>query len=77
VTYHVSLAVKSIAAREIRVRLVTVLGEVIASRVLPVTTTWVTVSFEVTPIGRYEDVTLELEVGASSQRIWIDDVSLS
>jgi Carbohydrate binding domain len=77
VTYHVSLAVKSTAAREIRVRLVTGLGEVIASRVLPVTTTWVTVSFEVTPIGRYSDVTLKLEVGASGQRIWMDDVSLS
>ena len=77
VTYHVSLAVKSIAAREIRVRLVTGLGEVIASRVLPVGTTWATVSFEVTPLGRYSDVTLKLEVGASGQRIWMDDVSLS
>jgi hypothetical protein len=77
VTYHVSLAVKSTAAREIRVRLVTAIGEVIASRVLPVGTTWATASFDVTPIGRYSDVTLKLEVGASGQRIWMDDVSLS
>jgi hypothetical protein len=77
VTYTVSMAVRSTAARELRVRLSTPLGEVIASRVLPVTTTWTVVSFQVTPIGGYRDVTLHIEVGASSQRIWLDDVSLS
>jgi hypothetical protein len=77
VTYRVSLAVRTTAAREIRIRLVTGLGEVIASRVLPVSTNWTTVSFELTPIGGYQDVTLHIEVGASSQRFWMDDVSLS
>ncbi len=77
VTYHISLAVRSTAARDLRVRLSTGIGEVIASRVLPVSANWTTVSFEVTPIGRYTDVTLKLELGASSQRIWMDDVSLS
>lgn len=76
VTYRVSLAVRSTAAREIRIRLSTALGEVIASRVLPVTATWTTVSFQVTPIGRFQDVTLQIEAGASGQRIWMDDVSL-
>ncbi len=76
VTYRVSLAVRAGAPREIRVRLTTDLGEVIASRVLPVTSTWAIVSFQVTPIGRYPDVTLQLEVGASGQRIWIDDVAV-
>jgi Carbohydrate binding domain len=76
VTYTVSLAVRATAAREIRVRLSTPLGEVIASRVLPVTTIWSTVAFQVTPIGDFEDVTIHIEVGASSQRIWLDAVSL-
>ena len=75
-TYRVSLAVRSTAPRDIRIRLSTDLGEVIASRVLPVTATWTTVSFLVTPIGQFQNVTLEVEVGASSQRIWLDDVSL-
>lgn len=75
-TYVMSLAVRSAADREIRVRLSTGLGEVIASRVLPVTTTWTVVSFPVTPIGRFQDVTLMVEVGASNQRIWLDNVSL-
>jgi hypothetical protein len=30
----------------------------------------------VTPIGRFQNVTLMVEVGASGQRIWLDDVSL-
>ncbi len=76
VTYTVSMAVRSTATRELRVRLSTPLGEVIASNVLPVTTTWTVVSFQVTPIGSYQDVTLHLEVGASGQRIWLDVVSL-
>jgi hypothetical protein len=75
-TYVVSLAVRSTAARDIRIRLSTELGEVIASRVLPVTTTWTTVSFQVTPIGSFQDVTLLIEIGASSQRIWLDDIGL-
>ena len=75
-TYRVSLAVRSTAPRDIRIRLSTDLGEVIASRVLPVSATWTTVSFLVTPIGQFQDVTLQVEVGASGQRIWLDDVSL-
>lgn len=75
-TYVMSIAVRSAADREIRIRLSTGLGEVIASRVLPVTTTWTIVSFPVTPIGRFQNVTLMVEVGASGQRIWLDDVSL-
>lgn len=75
-TYVVSLAVRSSAAREIRIRLATELGEVIASRVLPVASTWTVVSFTVTPIGGFQDVTLIVEVGASGQRIWLDDLSL-
>jgi carbohydrate binding protein with CBM4/9 domain len=76
VTYTVSMAVRSTAARDIRVRLSTPTGQVIASRVLPVTSTWTTVSFEVTPIGGYQDVTMHIEAGASSQRIWLDALSL-
>ena len=76
VTYTVSMAVRSTAPREIRVRLSTPLGQVIASRVLPVTSTWTVVAFEVTPIGGYQDVTMHIEVGASSQRIWLDALSL-
>lgn len=75
-TYVVSLAVRSTAAREIRIRLTTGLGEVIASRVLSVTSSWTTVSFPVTPIGQFRDVRLQVEVGASSQQIWLDEVSL-
>ena len=75
-SYQVSLAVRSTAAREIRIRLSTTLGEVIASRVLPVTSTWTTLTFPVTPIGRFEDVTLEIEAGGSDQGVWLDDVSL-
>lgn len=76
VSYQVSLAVRSTAAREIRIRLSTTLGEVIASRVLAVTSTWTMVSFPVTPIGRFQDVTLQIETGGSAQGIWLDDVSL-
>lgn len=76
VTYQVSLAVRSAAAREIRIRLSTTLGEVIASRVLPVTSTWTVLSFPVTPIGRFQDVTLQIEAGGSGQGVWLDDVAL-
>jgi carbohydrate binding protein with CBM4/9 domain len=75
-TYVVSLAVRSTADREVRIRLTTGLGEVIASRVVSVTASWATQSFTVTPIGQFRDVRLQVEVGASGQRIWLDDVAL-
>jgi len=75
-TYVISLAVRSTADREIRIRLTTGLGEVIASRVVSVTASWATQTFTVTPIGQFRDVRLQVEVGASGQRIWLDDVAL-
>ncbi|MEO5884442.1 MAG: carbohydrate binding domain-containing protein [Candidatus Limnocylindrales bacterium] len=75
-TVRVSLWARSTGPRNIRLRITTSLGEIIASRILPVDATWRQVSFDVTPIGSVEDAVLMIEVGQSDEPVWVDDVGL-
>lgn len=75
-TVRVQLWARSTAARNIRVRITTGLGEIVASRILPIDTSWSLVSFDLTAIGTITDAVLTIEAGLSGQPVWIDDLSV-
>lgn len=75
-TVTVSMWVHSTAVRDIRIRVTTGLGEVIASRIETVDATWRWVTFDFTAIGRVDDASLVIEIGRSGEPVWIDDVGV-
>jgi Carbohydrate binding domain len=74
VTYVVTLSVKSAAAREVTVRLIAAGGQITASRVLPVGTTWSAISFDVTHLAADPNVQLALDLGRSEATVWFDNI---
>jgi len=72
--YVVDLWVKSAAAREVSVRLVATGGQVTASRVLQVGTTWSEISFDVTYLAADPNVQLSLDLGRSNATVWFDNI---
>jgi hypothetical protein len=74
ITYRVSLWARSTGPRDIRVRVTTAVGEVIASRILSIDATWRPVTFDVTAIGTIDGAALVIETGIASQTVWLDDV---
>ena len=73
-TYVVDLSVKSAAAREVSVRLIAAGGQVTASRVLQVGTTWTVITFEVTHLAADPNVQLSLDLGRSDATVWFDNI---
>jgi hypothetical protein len=76
-TYVVNLSVKAAAAREVTVRLVAANGQVTASRVLQVGTTWSAISFEVTHLAAEPNVHLALDLGRSDATVWFDNIVIA
>lgn len=74
VTYVVNLSVKSAAAREVTVRLIAAGGQVTASRVLQVGTTWTVITFDVTHLAADPNVQLSLDLGRSDATVWFDNI---
>jgi hypothetical protein len=74
VTYVVTLSVKSAAAREVTVRLIAAGGQITASRVLQVGTTWSAISFDVTHLAADPNVQLALDLGRSEATVWFDNI---
>jgi hypothetical protein len=74
VTYVVNLSVKAAAAREVTVRLIAAGGQITASRVLQVGTTWSAISFEVTHLAADPNVQLALDLGRSEATVWFDNI---
>ena len=74
VTYVVNLSVKAAAAREVTVRLIAAGGQITASRVLQVGTTWSDISFEVTHLAADPNVQLSLDLGRSDATVWFDNI---
>jgi len=74
VTYVVNLSVKSAAAREVTVRLIAAGGQITASRVLQVGTTWSAISFDVTHLAADPNVQLALDLGRSEATVWFDNI---
>jgi len=74
--YHVQVWARSNGPRDIRVRVTSGLGEVIASRILTIGTDWSQVGFDVTPIGSVDGASLVIETGISPQPVWLDDLGL-
>ena len=73
-TYIVDLSVKAAAAREVSVRLIAANGQITASRVLQVGTTWTVVSFDFTHLAADPNVQLSLDLGRSNATVWFDNV---
>jgi hypothetical protein len=73
-TYVVDLSVKSAAAREVSVRLIAANGQITASRVLQVGTTWTVVTFDVTHLAADPNVQLSLDLGRSDATVWFDNI---
>jgi hypothetical protein len=73
-TYVVDLWVKSAAAREVNVRLIAAGGQVTASRVLQVGTTWTVITFDVTHLAADPNVQLSLDLGRSDATVWFDNI---
>ncbi len=74
VTYVVNLSVKAAAARDVTVRLIAAGGQITASRVLQVGTTWSAISFEVTHLAADPNVQLALDLGRSEATVWFDNI---
>jgi hypothetical protein len=74
VTYVVTLSVQSAAAREVTVRLIAAGGQITASRVLQVGTTWSAISFDVTHLAADPNVQLALDLGRSEATVWFDNI---
>ena len=74
VTYVVTLSVKSAAVREVTVRLIAAGGQITASRVLQVGTTWSAISFDVTHLAANPNVQLALDLGRSEATVWFDNI---
>ena len=74
--YHVRVWARSTGPRDIRVRVTTGLGEVIASRILSIGAEWTEVAFDLTAIGTLTDASLVVETGISSQPVWLDDLGI-
>ena len=73
-TYVVDLAVKAAADRDISVRLIAANGQITASRVLQVGSTWTVVSFDFTHLAADPNVQLSLDLGRSNATVWFDNV---
>ena len=73
-TYVVDLSLKSAEAREVSVRLIAANGQVTASRVLQVGTTWTVITFEVTHLAADPNVQLSLDLGRSDATVWFDNI---
>jgi hypothetical protein len=73
-TYVVDLWVKAAAAREVSVRLIAASGQVTASRVLQVGTTWTVITFDVTHLAADPNVQLSLDLGRSDATVWFDNI---
>lgn len=73
-TYVVDLSVKSATAREVSVRLIAAGGQVTASRVLLVGTTWTVITFDVTHLAADPNVQLSLDLGRSDATVWFDNI---
>jgi hypothetical protein len=73
-TYVVDLSVKAAAAREVSVRLIAANGQITASRVLQVGTTWTVVTFDVTHLAADPNVQLSLDLGRSNATVWFDNI---
>ena len=73
-TYIVDLWVKSAAAREVSVRMIAAGGQVRASRVVQVGTTWAVITFDVTHLAADPNVQLSLDLGRSDATVWFDNI---
>ena len=73
-TYVVDLSLKSAAAREVSARLIAAGGQVTASRVLQVGTTWTVITFDVTHLAADPNVQLSLDLGRSDATVWFDNI---
>lgn len=72
--YHVIVTARAAAPRDIRVRVTTPAGAVIASRILSIGTTWAPVGFDLTAIGTVIDARLVIETGVVDGTVWLDDL---
>jgi Carbohydrate binding domain len=76
-TYSVDLSVKAAQARDVSVRLIAANGQITASRVLQVGTTWSAISFNVTHLAAEPNVHVALDLGRSSATVWFDNIVIA
>jgi hypothetical protein len=76
-TYLVRLMVRAAEGRDVGVRLSATNGDAYVARVLPVTTTWTTVSFTFDALADDPAAELGIDLGRSAATVWIDGVALS
>ena len=76
-SYIVRMMVRAADGRDLRIRLSATNGDTYVARVLPVTTTWTTVSFTFDALVDDPAAELGIDLGRSDATVWIDGVALS
>jgi hypothetical protein len=78
-TYHVSIAAKSAAPRQIRVRIATPTGQTLGngSMVLSIGPAWQVQSFDMSSIVPSTNAVVAIDMGGTGETVWLDDVSVA
>jgi hypothetical protein len=76
-TYTVRLLVRASAARDLRVRVAAANGDTYVARILPVTTSWVSLSFAFNVLVDDATAVFGIDLGQSTATTWIDSVALT
>lgn len=76
-TYSVRLLVRAAAARDVRVRLAATNGDAYVARILPVGTTWTTISFTFDVLVDDPAAVFGIDLGRSTSSTWIDGVAVT
>jgi hypothetical protein len=76
-TYTVRLLVRATEARDLRVRLAATNGDAYVARILPVGTSWTTISFTFDVLVDDSAAVLGIDLGRSTATTWVDAVALT
>lgn len=77
--YQVSVALRASATREVVVRIASATGGTLGtgSRRYSIGPGWSVVSFQMTSIYQSDNASIAIDVGASPETVWVDDVSVT
>jgi hypothetical protein len=76
-TYTVRLLVRATEARDLRIRLAATNGDAYVARILPVSTSWTTISFTFDVLVDDSAAVFGIDLGRSTATTWIDAVALT
>lgn len=75
-TYTIRLLVRAAEARDVRIRVAATNGDAYVARILPVATSWTTISFTFDVLVDDPGAVLGIDLGRSTATTWIDAVVL-